>query len=380
MSSYSKILLVLTLFVAEYLTLISPFKDIILLVLIGIISLLPRKIVIPCLILIATNQRLFQLEILPISIISPIILIRLITEKKYNFKIVYKSLLIVFVSLVISLTQQGYDTFLIAVNSTLVMIYFYRGNTELGLIQLYASGLIVAAILAFPIEFHDIISNPNYRFRAGEWNNSNIYGMSCSLAVSYIMLGTIDKGFRIKDILLVMGLILIIFLTKSRGALLVLSLGTIVWLFKSRMRFRSVVALALIALLIPIIFPSLLDGLLNRILNPRQGDISGGRIVLMTHYVSVILSDSSILLFGVGHANVMADFNVDQLAHNGFIEVIAASGVILLALYLLIFYDFSKRVNSKNHFAILFLVLSSCLTGHYFFSVENVVKLYIPDE
>ena len=120
--------------------------------------------------------------------------------------------------------------------------------------------------------------------------------------------------------------------------------------------------------------------LTDRIINPRNDDVSGGRLGFWSDYWDIITSTYKNLFLGVGFS-AMNNFNLDQVAHNFFLEdmlTFGLIGVLLLYSYLFYFFNYFKREKiTINILLPLFIFLLNSFTLHSFLGMGGVVTFFI---
>ncbi|TON81876.1 O-antigen ligase family protein, partial [Vibrio parahaemolyticus] len=123
-------------------------------------------------------------------------------------------------------------------------------------------------------------------------------------------------------------------LSQSRGFLLGIVLVVFYTLLSSFniRNIKTVIFVSLVSTLFLIIvinyLPETYQSFSERILNPKGGDVSNGRLELWIEYLSFVLDDILIFIFGFGSNDVAVRVGLDQVAHNYIIETLVSYGVL----------------------------------------------------
>lgn len=257
------------------------------------------------------------------------------------------------------------------------------GTISAGLIGLFFGG----------IEF-------GQRFQAGISNNANILGTSLSFSLSCIpLLVTSGKWKPFFGLLTTVSVVFIGLLTQSRSfllCLLVTLIFSVLYLLRAKrnrriflifIAFISITTVLLSSFDVPY-FRDSYESAIQRITNPRQDDISGGRINLWKAYSEYILSNNSVLLFGTDTETIMKDVGVDQVAHNAFLELVISWGLLGFLIILITLVNFTREcinIVSKRYyhaysllpFLPLSVLLISRITGHNILGIGFISELFI---
>jgi O-antigen ligase len=127
--------------------------------------------------------------------------------------------------------------------------------------------------------------------------------------------------------------------------------------FAKKFKYRQYGIFLIVIVVILIIMPnSFLNNIesqnVNRFLNARNNDISGGRIDILKDYANILYNNPQIMFFGVGKENYHKKLNVSNVAHNAIIGTIVTSGILgLLLIFLMfdfIFIKIKKLFQNKN--------------------------------
>lgn len=197
-------------------------------------------------------------------------------------------------------------------------------------------------------------SNSLDRFSISVDSGANVLGIyvSCAIGAATVMLLS-DNTLLLKRVmgLLIIPMAYIGLLTQSR-TFVVLMIIMIAWVlifgFKNDYSRNATVAFAVVGVVVALIFIiffknteiyGLINTIIERFINPRNDDVSGGRTRLAQEYLRVIFSSWKYILFGSdGSLGVVAG---GVVAHNMYIEVLYGNGfvgaVIVFAIYTVFF-------------------------------------------
>lgn len=188
-------------------------------------------------------------------------------------------------------------------------------------------------------------------------------------------------------------------ISTSRTALLVCAIG-IVWVIffinKKRTLLRKLliifaICVFLVLLIQGVIQISYVDKLVDRIINPRRGDISNGRFVLWSGYIDYLLAHKSVLLLGYGKTlieGITSGTSVaSKMAHNIVIEQFTMYGILGTAVvytlyrtsvwHIILSAKKEVRFQFKWKYAItIILVFVAGMFSHIITSVLVTMELY----
>lgn len=240
------------------------------------------------------------------------------------------------------------------------------------------------------------------RFSLSEDSNWNLFGILSALLFSHsFVMYFVHKKKGQRYILYTLLMAICALLSTSRTALLIVILGT-TWtlLFINengtlvQKGIISIIIFIFILLLVNgIIHISFIDKLIDRIVNPRRGDISNGRFTLWLNYINYLKSHKNILIFGYGRTLIegitTTTSSVSKMAHNMIIEQFTMYGVvgsgIVAALYGLSLSRIVKNLKANGnvpYFKIKYiitvlLVFVAGMFSHIITSVLVTMELYI---
>ena len=260
-------------------------------------------------------------------------------------------------------------------------------------------GIIFSILIA--ILFNPSLMSTTGRFALSADSNWNMLGILSAILFSHLFFLYIK--YSKKSILLLSILMIICALVStSRTALLVI-LFSFIWImilvngkkssFMKKQFIFILVAIFIILILLGVIHISFIDKLINRIINPRQGDFSNGRIALWGKYIDFLNRHSSVMLFGYGSALIetvrVSAFDKSLVAHNMYIEQLVMYGIFgnitLIYLYLSSYIYIKKKtienfidfkVNKKYFFTVLTVFLVG-LVSHLLTSVLVTTELFL---
>lgn len=261
-------------------------------------------------------------------------------------------------------------------------------------IKFLSLGIIFTSIIA-------IIINPDMllgRFSLTAEQSTNTLSMLAIFAVGNILMMIQSKNYQLKNrwFLFSFLLLLIGFLTRSRTFVVGIVL-VIVWLisfmlYKNNEKGKVVKLLIVGAVLfgvVIIIYPDVIEVItsaIERVTNPRHGDLSGGRTEIWKFYINKIRNSEMILLFGTGK-NMATNMptNRDMLPHNLYIEQIHQFGLIGNSLLVLLFSSAVRKiykVNKELKLSIygslpLALMISTSFFTHSFVGGADTIRFII---
>jgi hypothetical protein len=162
-------------------------------------------------------------------------------------------------------------------------------------------------------------------------------------------------------------LVVLGFLTKSRTFVIGLTL-----VFLRRFKAKAL-------FLVPIIFVSLLalfPDIFDRILNPRQGDISGDRVTIWAYYISYLLMNPEVFFLGGNILEIVSRSPIQQVPHNLILEGIINYG--LIGFFTLFVHLKTLGVLSFRDFiAILWLPIAFYMPSHDLFNLSFITLYFV---
>lgn len=259
-------------------------------------------------------------------------------------------------------------------------------------------GMLISVIMA-------IVLNPAARlatrFALSEDSNWNMMGILSALLFAHCFVTCFIAKRRLKYIVYSVLMMTCALLSTSRTAMLVIACGavwTLLFIDKRGKRvFKAFIVAAIVVFLILLVNGTIrisyVDTLVDRIVNPRRGDISNGRFTLWARYIDYLLSHIGILLFGCGSTLIegitTATSTTSTMAHNMLIEQITMYGIIG-SIIVIMLYKFSissisrhfyrnRRVSRQRiKFSItILLVFLAGMFSHVITSVLVTLELYI---
>lgn len=371
----------------------------------------PKNILLMTFFLLSDNR---ILDIAGISIQLILMLIYLVKFRLIKSSKIYSDILLISVIEIIycfiyhtygiNEVLQGFKFAVVILFYTLLLTESDLLNKETykSLIKISVIGVVSSIIIA-------ILLNPvsllNGRFAISEDSNWNLLGILSAFLFAHAILMYFYEETNKNKIFLVYSILMIIcaMVTTSRTALIVV-LFSFVWIImfigKSKKttnkKFVTIVCIFILMFLIftGIIKISFLDKLIDRITNPRQGDISNGRFTLWTQYISYLISHEKVLFFGNGNPLVegiiVASDTESLVAHNLFIEQIVTYGIvgnIIIASMYVVSYktikhkyleDYSGNIRMHKRYLLnIILIFIAGMFSHLLTSVLVTSELYL---
>lgn len=300
-------------------------------------------------------------------------------------------LVLIFYGIIISVINNSFNELLIIIKLLLVgvalFIEFHNADFQKtkNAIICFIVGIFIMSIISLTLGS----STSTERFQGGELNEPNYIGTICSFGLAVLLV--ISKKINVKKliVIIVTGVIILVgLLTQSRSFVLSLSLIiSVYFILNLKNRFFSTIiiiscsAIFLMGYLISFYESNpILQAINSRIINPRGDDVSGGRLELWDIYYNLIVSNDKSILFGMG-SDAMQKFNLEQVAHNAFLEDFVTFGFVGVLLIYTFLYFIYKKIKYKN--ASLFLLLPliifllNSMTLHSFLGMGGLVQLFI---
>lgn len=281
-----------------------------------------------------------------VSLLGVIIVLGLLkrmTSKSESSKIHYTIILSCFILVSLGLVRiielkAIFDFLLLFKLSTLlVFLYLISKNASIKYKKkcidyfLYGTVLMVIGSLIYTS-----IINSNFGRFSAIYSDSNYTAVTIGISISLI----VNRIGNSKNNLVNIGFILFLsiagLMTGSRNfiAIMIFIVAVVIFdlLFTSnRNKKKLILLMTVMAILIFLPIPILEDYkiyIVQKIINPINGDISSGRIDIWGFYVKLIFSNISIFLFGIGIDNYHLRLGFESVAHNGIIASITTLGLI----------------------------------------------------
>ena len=211
------------------------------------------------------------------------------------------------------------------------------------------------------------VSSGRYFF-LGENPNSYSTRMVIGVVITLFLLPTVNRKFQLVSLLLLSSQIVVIFLSGSRGALLMLAIAFLIFLFASKLSISSKTLYSLLILVGLVGFVSFYGESIiaeasgwERLLSLFESGDSG-REHLWSQTFSIFLENP---IIGVGQKGftyeMMSRYGENRDAHNLFLFLLASGGLIGVSLFLIFYFSlFSSvlKVRAKSPMSLaLFLVM-----------------------
>lgn len=238
------------------------------------------------------------------------------------------------------------------------------------------------------------------RIALSEDSNWNLLGILSALLFSHsFMMCFIERSNGNRYIMYSAFMAVCALISTSRTALLVAAIGTIWTLLfineNGTIARKGIVFLGIVLILVLIangtIQISFVDKLVDRIVNPRRGDVSNGRFTLWAGYIEYLKSHKITLWFGYGRTLIegikTTTSSMSNMAHNMLIEQVTMYGIvgtlIVVNLYLtsvkrIAWTTHSKVVTLKKKYIVgILLVFVAGMFSHVITSVLVTTELYL---
>ncbi|MBO3314139.1 O-antigen ligase family protein [Clostridium perfringens] len=354
-----------------------------------------------------------------ISLSLIIIIYIIIKYKILNYKVLYKTIALNFFILIILLIGYFFNDelnilkilrleMLIVISfGTINFLYILKQSDNLYKFLNYLSNItiimcfygyyeLIAYNRGFPIFLNIFRNNPSYGLQVnfydyynGGWIQNRIYGtftepsFYASFLIALLLIFLISDINKKRKFITILFILTNIILARSRSGyselLILLILYFLYYIFR---KFKFIkISIFIISFFIPI-----LNILIMRIVNLFIfNDLSSAtRTSSVLYYTKGIFENFSTVFFGHGLGSmqknfiIVSSFNsyVEQNAHNGYIELLYETGIILfllLLIYLII------NLNNKNtiyeYFALSYIFIT-CMFGTSFY-IESILQAII---
>ena len=310
-----------------------------------------------------------------------------INKKKYVLGLV----LFVVYGAILSLLNNGLGELLLLIK-VFVVIYvlsFYCLNFSLRLksyvIYSFITGVVITSLFGFISSGFGSVN----RFDGGDLNEPNYFGSICAISLALIVF--LFKSEKIHRYIFYITSLFLSFmglLTQSRSFLLCLVLIIFTYLITGLKKafFKTIFILFGVVVFFSSIIinfynnSTLLNNISERVLNPRNEDVSGGRFEIWSQYETAIFSSDKNLYFGIG-SSAFQTLNFDQVAHNFFIEDVVTIGVLgVFVSYFFLFIVF-KEVSQGRIYLIsllpLIVFLTTNMTLHSFLGMGGLTQIFL---
>ncbi len=363
------------------------------------------------LVFLVPNQRVLTMGGTDVSLLNILIIIifYVILASAKSMHLTYKRYILWSLPVIyaISSTVQtgSFYNVIIAIKSTILLIvlwYFiadWRMKIEFEtMATLFILGCVVASLVGLFFDNIGIIQME--RFEGGGENNPNIFGGVISFSLACLSVLVISgrwkpmNGMVISTILVVTGL-----LTQSRSFMLcmiiIIMFTSLHLLVASNNKTKLYNMIGFILLIICFISLSqisyisgIVDNALSRVMNPRNNDISGMRLLLWAKYSEYLMSNFDVMLFG-GRIDSAFDYiGIKFVAHNAFLETVVCWGIFGLSIILISLLYVVRQVYfikcSRGFHPLglvgtlpLIVLLTTSMTGHSLLSIGFITQLFI---
>lgn len=303
----------------------------------------------------------------------------------------------------LSYITGGIGNVLLGLKVALMIIFYtvYLSNSEMNkvfyeiIIKYAVYGLFTSFVVAVMVD-SSILSLS--RVYLSDDSNQNMFGILGAILFSHSLMSYFQYSEK-KYILYGLMSISCALISTSRTALLAVGFS-VIWCLIVKQKGKNIgVRKALIFTLISVFIIGIILGqieisyvtkLIDRIVNPRRGDISNGRFTLWAKYIEILKTDMKILVFGNGSALIegvttLTDTTRSLVAHNLVIEQMVMYGlvgnIIVVGLYLSSYKKLKKQFSAnKIGFAYALNIIIVFVVGifsHLLTSVLVTTELYL---
>lgn len=249
-------------------------------------------------------------------------------------------------------------------------------------IYYWLSVIVFVSLLLIPFKFAYLKGSAGMLFR-GVWNHPNDFGVVCGMYMGMIFVRS--KGITLKQLINLLLIFVMIFISGSRGALIIAAVMLVIYYFYcNNARERSIIAIigivAVIALLVTPLGSKMVDFFAK---NNEGKELSMDAFISRKDILEVAKTRfNSNPLFGRGllisyKPGVMSFvFNEDGTEPgNIFLELLGGTGIVGLSVFLLMIWKFYGVAVGKRRIYTLCAVLAS-ISEVSFFSVNNYAFIY----
>lgn len=249
-------------------------------------------------------------------------------------------------------------------------------------IYYWLSVIVFVSLLLIPFDFAYLRGSAGMLFR-GVWNHPNDFGVVCGMYMGMIFVRS--KGITLKQLVNLLLIFVMIFLSGSRGAMIIAAVMLVIYYFYcNNARERSIIAIigvvAVLALLVTPLGSKMVDFFAK---NNEGKELSMDAFISRKDILQVAKTRfNSNPLFGRGllisyKPGVMSFvFNEDGTEPgNIFLELLGGTGIVGLSVFLLMIWKFYGVAVGKRRIYTLCAVLAS-ISEVSFFSVNNYAFLY----
>lgn len=228
-------------------------------------------------------------------------------------------------------------------------------------IQFLVLGIIVSSCISILLQ-PDIF---NVRFSLTEEQSTNTLGILAGFAIGCILMLIQNEQINIKSTWLytIIPLAAVGFMTQSRSFIFTIVIAVVWCLFfflgklNKKTNFKFLLLFAGVCLLFFIImnaneqWTEVMNNAFERIIDPRNNDISSGRFDIWSYYLNDIVQNEYILFFGKG--TIMSS-SLSMVAHNLWLEQLCLFGLVGNTIVLFMYGISIKYICKKR-------LLESCL-------------------
>ena len=218
--------------------------------------------------------------------------------------------------------------------------------------------------------------------------NPNSLGIICVLAISGVIQKMLYLGQNKLDVPLVVALLIIGFLTLSRTFIICLFIAVSLFTFGKKRTFKEnlkIIGIFLIIVLIcTIVFSAVFPGVYESFASRwQEADMSNGRLEIFEQSFNYIISNPSVLIWGIGQQNFAENARnlVEMPPHDAITELVMAWGIVGLALF--VGYILSMIISAKKknpnimlaNYIPLIIIIVKGFAGHLITSGYTMIAL-----
>jgi hypothetical protein len=237
------------------------------------------------------------------------------------------------------------------------------------------------------------------RFSSNTVASANNTAATAAFGIACLLIILKRKGITMLSLLLILSLLFVGLLTQSRSFLLACLVMVSIFTFLGgniarakgifitiaiRLSFVVVLVGALYLLLTLTPLGDVFEYAINRVIHPRNDDITNNRWFLWIFYFEQWTSSILIFLMGLGANSINERLGVDYVAHNFLLEAAVSYGFIgltlIIAMYLKIWRQFTvKNISKSWTVAMMPLIISimTSFTGHGLMGMQFMFQFVV---
>ncbi|MCR6546202.1 O-antigen ligase family protein [Dehalobacterium formicoaceticum] len=336
------------------------------------------------------------------SIITILVTFYFLRTLIFNIKLIHVPLLLLGMVLIgYTVLFGNFGTISIAIKTFLYLYFCIDVFTEQNstVKQKYTEGIKFLVIGIIVSSFISVLLQPdvfNIRFSLAQGQSTNTLGILAGFAIGCILMLIQNEHIYIKKAWLftVVPLAAVGFLTQSRSFIFTILIA-IVWCLvyglsrlNKKQNFRFLMLLVGLCILLNFIINSngqwaeVINNALDRIINPKNNDISNSRFVIWSYYLNEFSQNNFILIFGKG---TLMSSSLTQVAHNLWLEQLyllgIAGNIIVISMFVVSIKYIYKKTRIKKlslyGYLPLIMIFASSFFSHTFVAGADTIRFFL---